>query len=115
MHLPNLKVRDRSKMPSGHSWKRMGGLLKSPPIQVFKLIESKPMPNIMDQRTALSSRAAKLRWLQTHRVLWESFLPDDRQKWRDIIKLMKADGLVAQTTYPFDVNLPSLIADAHSL
>jgi hypothetical protein len=91
----------------------MGGLLDSPPIQVLKLPESKPLPNIMDQRTALSSRAAKLRWLQTHRVLWEGLPPDDRQNWRAIIKLMKADGLVAQTTYAFDVNLPSLIADAY--
>jgi hypothetical protein len=48
-------------------------------------------------------------------VLWEGFSPDDRQNWREIIKLMKAAGLVAQTTYSFDVNLPSLIADAHSL
>lgn len=93
----------------------MGGLLNSPPIQVFKLLESKPMPNIMDQRTARSSRAAKLRWLQTHRVLWEDFPPDDPQNWREIIRLMKIEGLVATTTYALDVNLPSLIAEAHSL
>ncbi len=93
----------------------MGELMDSSPIQIFKSLESKPMSNMTDQRTALSSRAAKLRWLETHRVLWEGFLPDDRQTWRNIIKLMKADGLVAQTTYPFDVNLPSLIADAHGL
>lgn len=73
------------------------------------------MRYMMDHRTPLSSRPAKVRWLRANQLLWEGFLPDDRQNWRDIIKLMKADGLVAQTTYPFDVNLPSLIADAHSL
>ena len=46
--------------------------------------------------------------------MWEGFAPDNRQNWRAIIKLMKADGLIATTTYPFDVNLPSLITDAHS-
>ena len=63
------------------------------------------------QRSA-STREAKVRWLQSHGSLWENRLHDDRQNWRDIIKLMKADGLVAPTTYPFDVNLPSLIAEA---
>lgn len=72
------------------------------------------MRYMMDHKTAVSSRAAKVRWLRSHRVLWEGFLPDDRQNWREIIGLMKADGLVAPSTYPLDVNLPSLIADAHS-
>jgi hypothetical protein len=69
---------------------------------------------VMNKRTPISSRGAKVRWLRVHRVLWEGFLPDDRQNWRDIVKLMKADGLIAQNTYPLDVGLPSLIADAHS-
>jgi hypothetical protein len=68
----------------------------------------------MNKRTPISSRGAKVRWLQAHRVLWEGFLPDDRQNWRDIVKLMKADGLIAHSTYPLDVSLPSLIADVHS-
>lgn len=71
------------------------------------------MRYMMDHRTAVSSRATKVRWLQSHRVLWEGSLPDDHQNWREIIKLMKADGLIAHSTYTFDVNLPSLIADAH--
>lgn len=72
------------------------------------------MRYMMDHKTAVSSRVAKVRWLRANRVLWEGFLPDDRQNWSDIVKLMKADGLIALSTYPLDVNLPSLIADAHS-
>ena len=71
------------------------------------------MRYMMDHKTAVSSRVAKVRWLRANRVLWEGFLPDDRQNWSDIVKLMKADGLIALSTYPLDVNLPSLIADAH--
>ena len=67
----------------------------------------------MDHRTPISSRRAKILWLLAHQSLWEGFIPDNLQKWREIIKLMKADGMVAHTTYPMDVNLPSLIADAH--
>jgi hypothetical protein len=69
----------------------------------------------MNKRTPVSSRGAKVRWLQSHRVLWEGYLPDDHQNWHDIVKLMKADGLIAQNTYALDVGLPSLIADAHGL
>jgi len=65
----------------------------------------------MNKRTPIASRAAKIRWLQDHRVLWEGFPPDDGQNWRQIVKLMKADGLIALNTYALDVNLPSLIAD----
>ena len=72
------------------------------------------MRHMMDHRTPLSSREAKIRWLRIHHVLWEGFLPDDRENWRDIIMLMKADGLIAHNTYALDVNLPSLIADAHA-
>ncbi len=72
------------------------------------------MRYMMDHKTPVSSRGAKVRWLLAHRVLWEGFLPDDRQNWRDIVKLMKADGLIAQSTYALDVGLPSLITDAHS-
>ena len=68
----------------------------------------------MNKRTPISSRLAKVRWLRAHRVLWEGFLPDNHQNWRDIVKLMKADGLIAQKTYALDVGVPSLIADAHS-
>jgi hypothetical protein len=68
----------------------------------------------MNKRTPISSRGAKVRWLQAHRVLWEGFLPDNRENWRDIVNLMKADGLIALSTYALDVNLPSLIDDAHS-
>jgi hypothetical protein len=67
----------------------------------------------MNKRTPISSRPAKIRWLQAHRLLWEGFLPDDRRNWSDIVKLMKADGLIALSTYPLDVNLPSLISEAH--
>src|ERR1700681_3156621 len=70
---------------------------------------------LMNKRTPISSRGAKVRWLQAHRVLWQDFLPDDQQNWRDIVRLMKADGLIAQNTYALDVSLPSLIADAHGL
>ena len=69
----------------------------------------------MDHRTPVSSRQAKVRWLRANQLLWKGFSPEDRQNWSHIIKLMKADGLVAATTYTFHVNLPSLIADAHSL
>jgi hypothetical protein len=69
---------------------------------------------MIDHRTPVSSRQAKIRWLRAHHLLWEGFLADDRQNWRFIIELMKADGLIAYSTYPFDVNLPSLIADVHS-
>jgi hypothetical protein len=68
----------------------------------------------MNKRTPISSRGAKLRWLRDHRVLWEGFTPDDHQNWREIVKLMKADGLIALNTYALDVNIPSLIADVHS-
>jgi hypothetical protein len=68
---------------------------------------------VMNKRTPVSSRGAKVRWLRAHRVLWEGFLPDDRQAWLNIVKLMKADGLIAQSTYALDVSIPSLIADAH--
>jgi hypothetical protein len=67
----------------------------------------------MNQRNRCSSRATKVRWLVAHQSLWAGFLPDNHQNWRDIINLMKAEGLVAPTTYPLDVNLPSLIAEAH--
>ena len=67
----------------------------------------------MDRRTPISSRGAKIRWLLAHQSLWECFNPEDRQNWRDIIRLMKAEGLIANSTYALDVNLPSLIADAH--
>jgi hypothetical protein len=68
----------------------------------------------MSKRTPIASRGAKIRWLQDHRVLWEGFPPDDRQNWRQIVKLMKADGLIALNTYPLDVNVPSLIAEVRS-
>ena len=68
----------------------------------------------MNKRTPISSRGAKLRWLRNHRGLWEGFTPDDHQNWREIVKLMKADGLIALNTYALDVNIPSLIADVHS-
>jgi hypothetical protein len=67
----------------------------------------------MDQRTPVSSREAKIRWLLANKSQWEGFHSDNHQTWRKIIKLMKADGLVARSTYPLDVNLPSLIAAAH--
>ncbi len=70
------------------------------------------MPHIMAHQRSASTRGAKVRWLQSHGSLWKNCLQDDKQNWREIIKLMKADGLVAPTTYPFDVNLPSLIAEA---
>lgn len=70
------------------------------------------MPSIMEHHRSTSTREAKVRWLKTHSHLWENSPPDDRQNWRDIIKLMKAEGLVAPTTYPFDVNVPSLIEEA---
>jgi hypothetical protein len=65
----------------------------------------------MSKRTPIASRGAKIRWLQDHRALWQDFPPDDRQNWRHIVKLMKADGLIALNTYPLDVNVPSLIAE----
>ena len=71
------------------------------------------MQYVMNKRTPVATRGAKVRWLRARHLLWEGFLPDDHQNWAEIVKLMKADGLVAVTTYPLDVNLPSLIADAH--
>ena len=68
----------------------------------------------MDHRTPLSSRTTKVLWLLAHQSLWQGFMPDNHKNWRDIIKLMKAEGLIAASTYPMDVNLPSLIAEAHS-
>ena len=68
----------------------------------------------MDHRTPISSREAKIAWLLDHPSLWEGFKPDNDQNWREIIKLMKLDGLIALTTYPLDVNVPSLIAEAQS-
>ena len=70
------------------------------------------MLSIMEHQRSASTREAKVRWLKTHCYLWENSPSDDRQNWRDIIKLMKAEGLVAPTTYPFDVNVPSLIEEA---
>ena len=67
----------------------------------------------MDHRTPISSREAKILWLLAHPALWEGLSPEDDQNWRQIIKLMKLDGLIALTTYPLDVNVPSLIGDAH--
>ena len=66
----------------------------------------------MDHRTPISSREAKILWLLAHQSLWEGFSPDNDQNWRHLIKLMKFDGLIARSTYPLDVNVPSLIADA---
>jgi hypothetical protein len=66
----------------------------------------------MERRTPISSREAKIVWLLAHKLLWEGFKPDNEQNWREIIKLMKLDGLIALTTYPLDVNVPSLIAAA---
>jgi len=68
----------------------------------------------MNKRTPISSRGAKITWLRDHRVLWEGYRPDDRRNWHDIVRLMKADGLIALNTYALDVNLPSLIADVHT-
>ena len=92
-----------------------GGLPGSPLIQVRnpQVRTREEMRYMMDHRTAVSSRGAKVRWLRAHRGLWEGFLPNDRQTWRDIVKLMKADGLIAQSTHALDVSLPSLIADAN--
>jgi transglutaminase/protease-like cytokinesis protein 3 len=69
----------------------------------------------MDNRTPHSSRIAKVRWLRSHEWLWKNFSADDRQVWSDIIKEMKAEGLIAQTTYAFDVNLASLISEAQKV
>ena len=67
----------------------------------------------MDHRSPISSREAKINWLLSHQLLWVGSEPDDDRNWREIIKLMKVDGLIAPTTYPLDVNVPSLIAEAH--
>jgi hypothetical protein len=67
----------------------------------------------MNKRTPISSRGAKVRWLLAHESLWDAFSPDNDQNWRNIIKQMKFEGLIADTTYPLDVNVPSLIADTH--
>ena len=72
------------------------------------------MQYVINKRTPVATRGAKVCWLRAHQLLWEVFLPDDHQNWAEIVKLMKADGLVALTTYPLDVNLPSLMADAYS-
>jgi hypothetical protein len=66
----------------------------------------------MDHRTPISSRETKILWLLAHQSLWNGFSPENDRNWRQIIKLMKFDGLIALTTYPLDVNVPSLIADA---
>lgn len=66
----------------------------------------------MNHKTPISSREAKISWLLSHQVLWVSSEPDNDRNWREIIRLMKVDGLIAQTTYPLDVNVPSLIAEA---
>jgi len=66
----------------------------------------------MRHRTPISSRGAKIVWLLAHPTLWESSKPEDDRNWRQIISLMKLDGLIAHTTYPLDVNIPSLIAAA---
>lgn len=66
----------------------------------------------MDHKTPISSRDTKIRWLLSHQLLWLGFAPDNDRNWREIIKRMKLDGLVARTTYPLDINVPSLIAEA---
>ena len=66
----------------------------------------------MDQRAPISSRTAKIVWLLAHPSLWQGSRPEDDQNWRQIIKSMKLDGLIAQTTYPLDVNIPGLITEA---
>ena len=72
-----------------------------------------PVRKGMDHRTPISSREAKISWLLSHQLLWVGSEPDNDRNWREIIKLMKVDGLIAHTTYPLDVNVPSLIAEAH--
>jgi hypothetical protein len=67
----------------------------------------------MNRKTPISSREAKISWLLKHQLLWKDHEPDDDRNWREIIRLMKVDGLIAPTTYPLDVNVPSLIAEAH--
>ena len=67
---------------------------------------------MMDHKTPLSTRTAKVSWLKSHELLWRDFSAEDLKLWSAIIKQMKAEGLVAQTTYVFDVNLPSLISEA---
>jgi len=61
-------------------------------------------------------KQARLKWLAVHRDLWEDF-PISRKvsdyngdkvygpKKRKIIELMKADGVVAKTTYWMDIKL----------
>jgi len=66
----------------------------------------------MDHKTPLSTRIAKVRWLKSNELLWKGFSAEDLKLWSAIIKQMKAEGLVAQSTYAFDVNLPSLISEA---
>lgn len=66
----------------------------------------------MDHKTPVSSREAKISWLLCHQLLWAGSEPDNDRNWREIIRQMKVDGLIAPSTYPLDVNVPSLIAAA---
>lgn len=67
------------------------------------------------------ARIERIKWLMRNRKLWVGF-PDSRMylwdhpewvdKWREIVRLMRKDGLIARTTYYGDVGLVKLIAKA---
>jgi hypothetical protein len=57
-------------------------------------------------------------WLAQRRKLWEDFPTKPSQinnksriKYREIIQLMKADGLVSKNTYYLDVRLFSMLKE----
>lgn len=63
----------------------------------------------------LSTRGEKIKWLLLHQPLWEGWPNERRQKQSVIVAKMKAEGLVSKVTYPGNISLNNLIADARTL
>jgi len=64
-------------------------------------------------------RSRRIEWLIAHRDLWSGLrrlhLIHSEQllkRWRQIVTLMRAEGLISPATHWQDVNLVNLIADA---
>ena len=65
------------------------------------------------------NRARRIEWLVAHRQLWRGFPNshkiDDQQvqeRWKNVVMLMRSEGLVSRSTHWRDVNLINLVADA---
>jgi len=64
-------------------------------------------------RPKRSRPITKVRWMLMHRELWNT--ADGSYDWREIVKHMKADGLVAATTDPMHIPVDSYVAEARRM